>query len=221
MKKFLLILSVLIMVVSVVSCKKDKSVEEKKDTDYTIITMEDLEKINGDNLEIKYNSNGRIDSIDGEFAYFPITDKDKAYEAFMGIVDFMHINPEDFVYDETASHENPNGLNVYYFQQYYKGIKIYGAYIQITVNPKHTERTYLQSTYIPNLDIDTEPKISSEEAVKLAEEKYDTEVYSESELVIFEGNLAWDMDLSDSETSRIIMQADNGTILYEEEMIID
>ncbi len=221
MKKFLLILSALIMIVSVVSCKKDKFVEEKKNTDYTIITMEDLEKINSDNLEIKYNSDGRIDSIDGEFAYFPITDKDKAYEAFMGIADFMHINPEDFVYDETASHENPNGLNVYYFQQYYKGIKIYGAYIQITVNPKHTERTYLQSTYIPDFDIDTEPKISEKEAMKRAEEKYNAEVEGKPELVIYEGNLAWDMDLSDSETTRIIMQADNGTILYEEEMIID
>ncbi len=210
------------MVVSVVSCKKDKSVEERKDTDYTIITMEDLEKINGDNLEIKYSSDGRIDSIDGELAYFSITDKDKAYKAFMGIAELLDIeNTEDFVYDETASHENPNGLNVYYFQQYYKGIKIYGAYVQITVNPQHTEWTSTYSNYIPNLDIDTEPKISREEAVKLAEEKYDTEVYGEPELVIFEGNLAWDMDLSDSETTRIIMQADNGTILYEEEIIVD
>jgi len=221
MKKFLLILSALIIVISVVSCKKDKSVKEKKDIDYTIITMEDLEKINGDNLEIKYNSDGRIDSIDGEFAYFPITDKDKAYEAFMGIADFMNINPEDFVYDETASNENPNGLNNYYFAQYYKGIEVYGARVRICVNPQHTERTYLQSTYIPNIDIDTEPKISQKDAVKRAEEKYDMEVKGKPKLVIYEKNLAWDMNLSDSETTRIIMCADNGTILYEEEIIID
>ncbi|MDE6780437.1 MAG: hypothetical protein K2J40_03135 [Ruminococcus sp.] len=221
MKKFFLILSALIMIVSVVSCKKEEYSVSEPDTDYTIITMDDLKAINGDNLEIEYDF-GRIETIDGEIAYFPVTDKDKAYEAFMGIAELLGIeNTEDFVYNETASHENPNGLNDYYFQQYYKGIKIYGAYVQIIVNPQHTEWTSTYSSYIPNLDIDTEPKISEEEAIKRAESKYNTTVSGNPELVISDRVLAWDMDLSGSDTYRIIMRADNGTILYEEETIID
>lgn len=221
MKKFFLILSALIMIVSMVSCKKEESSDNESDTDYTIITMDDLKAINGDNLEIEYDF-GRIETIDGEIAYFPVTDKDKAYEAFMGIAELLGIeNTEDFVYNETASHENPNGLNDYYFQQYYKGIKIYGAYVQIIVNPQHTELTSTYSSYIPNLDIDTEPKISEEEAIKRAESKYNATVSGNPELVISDRVLAWDMDLSGSDTYRIIMRADNGTILYEEETIID
>ncbi|MDE6092310.1 MAG: hypothetical protein K2G14_04360, partial [Ruminococcus sp.] len=99
MKKFFLILSSLIMIVSVVSCKKEEFSDYESDTDYTIITMDDLKAINGDNLEIEYDF-GRIETIDGEIAYFPVTDKDKAYEAFMGIAELLDIeNTEDFVYN--------------------------------------------------------------------------------------------------------------------------
>lgn len=232
MKKFFLILSALIMIVSAVSCKKEEAsgeknqsnvaVEESRKTDYTIITMDDLKAINGDNLEIEYYSDGRIKSIDGEIAYFPVTDKDKAYEAFMGIAELLGIdNTEDFVYDETASHENPNGLNVYYFKQYYKDIQIYGAYVQITVNPQHTDLTSTYSSYIPNPDIDIEPEISEEEAIKRAESEYNATVAGSPKIVIYNSVLAWDMDLLGSDTHRIIMSADNGTILYEENTIID
>ncbi len=221
MKKFFLILSALVMIVSVVSCKKEESSDNESDTDYTIITMDDLKAINGDNLEIEYDF-GRIEYIDGEIAYFPVTDKDKAYEAFMGIAELLGIeNTEDFVYNENASHENPNGLNVYYFQQYYKGINIYGAYVHITVSPQHTEWTLTYSGYIPNLDIDTEPQISEEEAIERAESKYNTTVRGNPKLVISDKKLAWDMELSDSETYRIIMRADNGEVIYEDKMIID
>lgn len=222
MKKFFLILSVFIMVVSVVSCKKEKSSDNESDIEYTKITMEDLKSINGDDLEIEYKSDGLIKYIGGEFAYFPVTDKDKAYEAFMGISELIGIeNAEDFVYDENASYENPNVLNHYYFSQYYEGIKIHGAFVRISVNPQQTDCIHLDSTYEPNLDIDTNPKISEKEAIKRAEEKYGAEVKENPELVIRKKKLAWDMDLLGSETERIIMRADNGEIIYEDKEIID
>lgn len=222
MKKLLLILSVLTMVISVASCRKDKFVEEKRNTDYTIITMDDLKSINGDNLEIKYNADGKIEYINGEFAYFPVINKNKAYEAFMGVAELLGIeNTEDFVYDENASHENPKGLNHYYFAQYYEGIKVYGAYVRISVNPRHTDWIHLDSTYEPNLNIDTKPEISENEAIKRAEERYNAEVKGEPKLVISDKKLAWDMELSGSETNRIIMRADNGEVIHEDKEIID
>lgn len=195
--------------------------ETMKIPEYRTITIDDLNSLNGNELEIEHNGE-RITSIDGEFAYFPITDKDKAYEAFLGVSKLLGIeNTEDFVYDEIASHENPQGLNAYYFSQYHNKIKVLGANVRIIVNPEHTERVGLYSTYEPNLDIVTEPKISRKEAIERVETEYDTKVYGEPELVIYNRELAWDIDLSTSSTCRVIMQADNGEILHEDNEIID
>lgn len=189
--------------------------------EYRTITMDDLKTINGDNLEIEYNGN-RIAGIDGEFAYFPVTDRYKAYEAFMGVTELLGIeNTEDFVYDENASHETPGGLNTYLFSQYHNEIKVLGANVRIIVNPEHTERVSIYSTYEPNLDIITEPKISKKEAIKRAESEYNAEVYGKPELVIYNRELAWDIDLSTSEICNVIMNAHDGKILCTETEIID
>lgn len=221
LKKVIILLSAVILT-ALTGCAKAEPNSESSLPDYTVITVDDLKSINGDDLEIEYNSDGKIKNIDGEFAYFPITDKDKAYEAFLGVAELLGIeNTEDFVYDENASNENPKGMNYYYFAQYYKGIRVYYGFVSICVNPQHTEWTWLYSGYEPNLNIDTEPKISEKDAIERAESKYNATVKGKPELVISDKTLAWDMDLSGSDTYRIIMRADNGGILYEDNTIID
>lgn len=221
MKKSIIVLSA-VLLTALTGCAKAEPSSESSLPDYTVITMEDLKAINGDDLEIEYNSYGKIESIEGEFAYFPITDKDKAYEAFLGVAELLGIeNTDELVYDENASNEKPNGLNVYYFFQYHNGIRVYGAFVRIIVNPEHTDLVDLYNGYEPNLNIDTEPKISEKEAIERAESKYNAKVVGEPRLVISEKALAWEMDLSGSDTYRIIMRADNGAILNEENTIID
>ncbi|MCM1132803.1 MAG: hypothetical protein NC340_04960 [Ruminococcus flavefaciens] len=193
--------------------------------EYRTITIDDLTELNGNNLKIEYNSDGRIGMIDGEFAYFPVTDRYTAYEAFLGIAEFLDIaNAEtDFRFDESASRENTEGIvtDLYQFSQYYEGIKVLGANVRIIVNREHTERIDIHSSYEPDLNLDTEPKIARDDAVKIVADNYNSDVYGEPELVIYEKKLAWDMSLTASDVSRVIINANNGTVLYKEEEIVD
>lgn len=110
----------------------------------------------------------------------------------------------------------------YYFRQYYKNLPVENAYVKVNVDKSGALLNY-QSTYIPNLDIDTKEGISAANAAGVAAQDAGGKALSAAEKVVYvnpntsEARLAWKVLVQGGENAPAkwdyYVDAQNGAVL--------
>jgi hypothetical protein len=163
------------------------------------ITIEVLEEMNHRNLpKIEYHDDGRIWGVERDLptkklSPFPVTNEEEAsallnmYADLFGITEDIDIRFERF--------EQGRDVNRYYFVQYYNGVRISGNMIGtgITTDIETGDVLSIGSSHLPQIDIETVPRVSLEEAKQIIMTELGIGIsehtYHEPELFIFyDGN---------------------------------
>ena len=130
--------------------------------------VENLKKLNGNVLpDIYMDPEDSIPSfIDGKFSDKTIKNENDALVALNDIDDLMSFDDID---DELRFYQKDSyDKNTFYrFQQYYKGIEVYGKNLIVAVDEKN-KASALSNDYEPDIEIDTTPTISEEKAISIA-----------------------------------------------------
>lgn len=105
----------------------------------------------------------------------------------------------------------------YKFDQYCNGVKVSGSGIDLTVDMlEGNSPEVLSSTYSDLWGFETKPRVSSDEAVKCAKDKYKTDKDAAPELMIICGSeLVWRVPVKDEKIAEVYISAQNGDIISE------
>lgn len=186
--------------------------------------IDDLKSLNGGNLpKMEYDAQNELNFIKGNVSEFPIRSADDAYTlvcnlaALFGIanpsvnlkLDRISIN----IYDD-----------IYYFSQYYNGIKVIGASVTVIADHTNGEAYHIYSSYLKDPDISLVPAITMEEAIRIANDDYETKVCDMGELIVYAPDaeiidpvLAWKLSAADSSGIFAYVDAYTGSVLYKED----
>lgn len=171
----------------------------------------------------KYSEAGIPKFIDGTFSDVVVkTNNDilKALEDIKEIMQFTDISNELKFYSE----ETVDNITYYKFEQFYKNIPVYKQNLIVSVN-QDGKILSLSGYYIPNININEKPQMSLEDAEKtalnslgenakiLSNELFIWANYDKQYLVyVVHG-------YSDTKASEIIINANNGEILRESDLL--
>ena len=110
-----------------------------------------------------------IDSIEGDFTGKPVESEEDAMQAIAAISDLLGCKN---VYDELRLYtvSSSAGLTHYYFQQNYNGVPINSHRTNLHVRDESHCILELQNSFFPEIELNTVPDISAEDAKKIAEE---------------------------------------------------
>ena len=106
-------------------------------------------------------------------------------------------------------------LTKYPKPQYVNGVRVYDGVVTVRVYTDTMEAFVVSSTIDSTITIDTQNKISKEKAVRILKDQdkfKDIEIAS-AELVIYGNRLSWNFEITHSDISFIIMDANTGDIL--------
>ena len=160
----------------------------------------DIAKLNGGDMPPTsyYYDSDRIREIDGRVSSTLVKNKDDALTVIRELADIIgcHDPLNELKYSEMNLLDG--GFN-YVFEQYYRDIPVRRGYVSIAADADGNT-TRLHNYFIENVNIATEPKISAEDAVKLAKNKYSCDTKDEPELIIIQTGkdgiyLTWDVKL--------------------------
>lgn len=157
--------------------------------DYEAILSE-LDKIkdlnNGELPEMTYNSDdGTVQFIDDTYSNVTVTDFDSAIKSLKDIKHLMCIDNvtesfkgEDLVTDETY------GVNHYKLKQCYNDIPVYANEVIVTTD-LNGKTICFTGGYTGNIDIDTKPQISEQQALNIVSKDYEGRDVSSNGLCIY------------------------------------
>lgn len=191
------------------------------------VSVIDLEKLNdGNSFQISYYyDTDRVREISGKLSRNLVKNKEDAFILVRELADIIGctdpLNELEF-----SAMEIRDGGWIYVFDQYYNAVPVRKGSVSILTDADGNT-THLYNNFIENVNIATEPKISAEEAAKLAMEKYGCDTKDEPKLVIIETGresiyLTWDVKLKRSNyPDEAYIDALNGTVQAEDGPIID
>ena len=155
-----------------------------------------IAKLNGGELpDITMNSEQGIPSfIDGRYSDTIVTGYDTAIESLNDIKNIMKFaNPlSEFI---PVVEANSGSNKQFKLQQIYNGIPVYGNRITVTTDEKGNIEC-INGYYTPNINIDTKPRITEEEAIVKVSQNYN--VVKSNGLIIYgirgyEPSLTWEL----------------------------
>lgn len=180
------------------------------------LTREDLRKRAVQYAEVV---DGCPEDLYGDFADFEIRDADDAFRAVASVADILGIQNFKEEIRFYGSSESPS-LVVYYFSQYYQDVPLVGRRTVLHVDPETRRAEALMSGYIPDIVLNTEPKISAEEAIAVTQEAYQVNVPCDPELIIRSESsqlrLAWYLETDSDAPYEVWVDAQSGQIIYAE-----
>ncbi|MDO4862562.1 MAG: hypothetical protein Q4A05_00225 [Ruminococcus sp.] len=191
------------------------------------VSVDDIARLNGGQMPPTsyYYDTDRVREIEGKVSSTPVNNKDDALTVIRELADIIGCDdPQgELRYSET----NPcdGGFN-YVFEQYYRDVPVRRGSVSIAAD-EDGNTTRLYNSYIENVNIATEPKISADDAVKLAKRKYSCDTRDEPELIIIETGrnsiyLTWDAKLDRSNyPDEAFIDAQSGTVLVEDGPVED
>ncbi len=188
------------------------------------LDLDDLMYLNDGSMpNISYCNDGQIEYIDGIVAGFPVFSADDAYEVIKGLSNLLGIQNVDseIKFDKFSTNSVDN---IFYFSQSYNGIEVYGTSITVIANKETGVADYLYSTYQNDLQINTVPIITSDEAVNIVEDLYKNTVKSDPRLIIYDVELdsvdailAWELVAESALFNVVYIDACSGKVIYTEE----
>jgi hypothetical protein len=161
------------------------------------MTMEMLEELNKDSKmpEITYNDDGsvrRINDIEefetpiNNISLFPVFSAEEARILLDSYLSVFELNEDiDIQFEECI--ETPTS-NIFRFRQYYNGISVNGNGISMMTVSARRETGHVVSIvngYLPNLNIETTPKVSLEEAKQIIMSEYNVDICEQEEPKLF------------------------------------
>ena len=165
----------------------------------------------------KDEENDAVRLIQGVLSTEPINDEKAAldliasYSEVMGFVDVYSELKLGGVIDYSDKLD-------YRFDQYCNDIKVEGSFVELTVDmTEGNKAVVLNSTYTDTWGLNTKPRVSSQDAVRCAADRFKlSKAAAKPELTIFEGpKLAWVVPVKDKEVCEVYIDAENGDIIHE------
>lgn len=157
-----------------------------------------------------------IDNIEGDFTGKPVENDEDAMQAIAAISDLLGCKD---VYDELRLYTvtSSGGLTHYYFQQNYNGIPINSHRTNLHVRDESHRIIFLQNSFFPDIELNTDPDISAKDAKKTAEKAVPDRKFTEKPQLEITVNgeaafLIWDFESDDGGTAKI--DAHTGEVLY-------
>lgn len=185
---------------------------------YDMDSLELLYLYNDDpnELEVYLNEEGYIDELNGRFSKIIVESPQEAILALYEIKSFMGCeNPrEQLVWKKTSA----DNYGYYYrFYQVVDGVPVYGKNIVISTDLAGNTTT-LHSSFIANLDIDTNPTLTESDAKAIIEANGYSFLSSKG-LVIYEkqeAHLAYHLEcLKEGRGYGVLVDANTGELLFE------
>lgn len=161
-------------------------------------TMDDLKKLNGDNLEIIYNDKNQISFLNGKYTDYKVTNWETALSSLQALQTLLNIKENGLSLVPIHSETDGNGDIYYSFQQNSGTLLVNTALLKIGVD-KDGKVLCLSSAIQPDIaNVKIEDNlISKEEAIKAAEElvPQGTLVDKEPELAIdyYNSKVCWNV----------------------------
>lgn len=191
------------------------------------VSVIDIEKLNdGKALNIAYYyGSDRVREIEGRLSKTPVNNKDDALTVIRELADIIGCKDPLNELEYSKMNSNDGGW-VYVFDQYYRGVPVRDGSVSVSAD-SGGNTTRLYNDFIENVNVATEPKLSAEEALKLAKEKYGCDTKGEPELVIIQTGresiyLTWDIKLkSGNYPDETFLDANNGAVCAENGPIPD
>ena len=228
MKKLTALLAAVAAICTIaVGCSSGGTGSSKPVPRVKTISELDIAKLNGGQMPITsyYYDTDRIREIEGKVSSRSVNNKDDALTVVRELADI--IGCHDPLGELRYSVTNPcDGGFTYVFEQYYRDIPVRDGSVSISADADGTT-TRLNNCFIENVNLATEPKISADDALKLAKEKYGCDTKDEPALIIIETGrysiyLTWDVKLDRSNyPDEVFIDALNGTVQAENGPIDD
>ena len=161
--------------------------------------------------------------LNGGFTDVKVTDEDSALDALDDVASALGI--EDVGEQLSLSQTNEALDTTFYrYAQMYEGIPVYGRSVAMGAD-KDGETTALTSNYLPISDVDTDPKITEDEALETVADEGDWSQMGPAGLCVYslgdhDPALAWQIDAyGASEARSYFVDAASGEILTEEDLM--
>lgn len=161
--------------------------------------LAEIVNINDSSLSIEVDEDNSISQIYGLLSEETADSSGKVEEILENLSELIGIKNFD---NELRFEETTDCMcyTKYIFKQYYKGIELTNSDVFVLVNKATGEAEYLNSSFIPDFSIDTDPKINSKKAKKILKKEIGECELGDPELVIYSGNegersLAWSINV--------------------------
>ena len=193
------------------------------DSDAVASELEQLSSINDNEVpDITVTKNNEVSQIFGTLSESDVNTQSDALDVIDEISNLLGINN---AYSDLKFESCTESLynDIYSFKQYYNGLEMVNSYVTVIVNKNTREPKCLNNTYISDLSISIVPHISAAEALNIVQCYYENYSGSYPRLVIYTdedgiSSLAWECNAETLTTGKIYIDAENGGILYEENL---
>lgn len=188
-------------------------------------SYDDIADLNGGELpRIITDDDGNIKSIRGKYSDINIQSSEDAILSLYSVKTLLGIsNPETELVCETGNYSNSNQIRSYVLKQYYNGLEVVGRKITIVADADGNAYN-LNTGYISNINIDTNPTVSSSTAISKAKEYANTtSEINNYELVVYPNDnnnlvLAYRINIG---TTYIYVNANTADVITSSSFMLD
>ncbi len=176
------------------------------------LTRSDLER-----MQVQYTEeDGIVTEIKGAFVSFPVETGEDAFRALASVSELFGINDFGSEMRLVYSTDSTSACN-YFFAQYVGDVPVAGIRTVLYADPVSHAVRRIHNSYLPDLQIDTEPKLSAMDARKKAEEicKADAEGKPELLIIIWRSTptLVWYVETDGAAPSAVYLDAQSGEVV--------
>ena len=178
-----------------------------------------LNKINCGVLpQIDFEDGSTVSYINGLISNLEVHSKRDAKRVIASIANLLGINDPDSELTFCKTEETEFST-AYIFRQTYHGIGFENSFVTLNVNKSTGKADYLNSSFVPDVALETVPEITAGQVRSIVRAAYDTGLSEDAELVIFKEEdgtlkLAYEAKTLSSEYPTVFVDAINGSILY-------
>lgn len=170
-----------------------------------------------DRMQVQYTEeDGSITEIKGAFVSFPIESSEDAFRALASVSELFGINDFGSEMRLVYSTDSTSACN-YFFAQYVGDVPVAGIRTVLYADPVSHAVRRVHNSYLPDLQIDTEPKLSAKDARNKAEEicKADAEGKPELLIIIWQSTptLVWYVETDGAAPSAVYLDAQSGEVV--------
>lgn len=170
-----------------------------------------------DRMQVQYTEeDGSITEIKGAFVSFPVETGEDAFRALASVSELFGIRDLSSEMRLVYSTDSSSACN-YFFAQYVGDVPVAGIRTVLYADPGSHAVRRIHNSYLPDLQIDTEPKLSAKDARNKAEEicKADAEGKPELLIIIWQSTptLVWYVETDGAAPSAVYLDAQSGEVV--------
>lgn len=170
-----------------------------------------------DRMQVQYTEeDGIVTEIKGAFVSYPVETGEDAFRALASVSELFGINDFGSEMRLVYSTDSTSACN-YFFAQYVGDVPVAGIRTVLYADPGSHAVRRVHNRYLPDLEIDTVPKLTATDARKTAEEicKADAEGKPELLILIWRSTptLVWYVETEGAAPSAVYLDAQSGEVV--------